>query len=111
MTRFIRPARIAKSNENQQGVTDGGGAMIPKKARLGARPFPGLLMSADLARSADNAVYPFASGTATNLIASAVFTCIRTLCLPLASAARSADRTSAVLETALPPTLRMMSPV
>jgi hypothetical protein len=38
MTRFIRPARIAKSNENQQGVTDGAGQWSRKRPGLG----PGL---------------------------------------------------------------------
>src|SRR5215468_5743077 len=55
--------------------------------------------------------YPFAKGTAMNLVASAVLTCISTLGLPLASACTSAERTSPTVATALPPTLRMTSPV
>src|SRR5258705_10383140 len=70
-------------------------------------PFP---ISADLFHLS-GADHPFASGTATNRVASAVFTCIKTLCLRLVLASISADRTSPAFATALPPTLRIMSPV
>ena len=55
--------------------------------------------------------YPFARATAMNLVASAVLTCISTLCLPLALAWTTAERTSSTVATALPPIFRMTSPV
>jgi hypothetical protein len=73
-----------------------------QKAGLWTRPFAAI--------HAGGEDHPFASGNATNRIASAVFTCSRTLCLPSALACVSADRTSPAFATALPPTSKMMSP-
>src|SRR5215467_332715 len=53
----------------------------------------------------------FLIGSATNLIASAVFTRSRTVFLPAVRASLRALRTSAVFATALPPTSRITSPV
>src|SRR5664280_2475807 len=83
------------------------GARAAEKGRAWARPF------CDLHRpdQGNDGNHPLASGTATNRVASAVFTCSSTLCLPLELASLSADRTSPTLATALPPTLRITSPV
>ena len=54
---------------------------------------------------------PWLSGSATNLVASADFTRISTVCLPSLRSSLSVLRTSTGLETALPLTSRIMSPV
>src|SRR3954470_8730815 len=54
---------------------------------------------------------PYASGTATKRVACALLTCSSTLRLPDDFACASSERTSPILATALPPTLRMTSPV
>src|SRR5262245_25588951 len=55
--------------------------------------------------------HAFLIGSATNLIASAVFTRSRTVFLPAVRASLRALRTSAVLATVLPATSRITSPV
>ena len=106
--RIVRAmSRLARSILRTQGF-DGS-----EQKGDGHTPVPRLLHLPEttaLVTGRDRRPYAVPSGTATNLVASPIFTRIRTACLPWVLASLSALRTSPTLATGLPPTSRMTLP-